>query len=48
MPSTADSAIESDPALGRRRFRRVIAQVITVQIATLVGLWLLSIAFGAS
>jgi hypothetical protein len=47
MPSSPDSAAGSDPALARRRFPGVVARVIVVQMATLIGLWLLNYAFGA-
>jgi hypothetical protein len=47
MPYSSDSAAGSDPALARRRFPRVVARVIAIQIATLIGLWLLNFAFGA-
>ena len=32
----------------RRRLRRVVVQVFAVQLATMIGLWLLSAWFGTS
>ena len=39
--------MEPDPDFTERRFPRVVARVLAVQIASLIGLWLLSLAFGA-
>ena len=47
MPSSSDSAAGSEPALAKRSFSRVVVGVISVQIATLIGLWFLNFAFGA-
>ncbi len=48
MPSSPDPAAGLDTDSVRRRFPRVVARVLAVQIVTLIGLWLLNIAFGAS
>jgi hypothetical protein len=39
-----DAPIESEAA--RARLRRVIVKIFAVQIATLLGLWALGVAFG--
>lgn len=46
MSSSPDPAVGSDPDLARRRFPGVVARVLAVQVVTLIGLWLLNLAFG--
>jgi len=48
MPSSPDPAAGLDLDRARRRFPGVVARVLAVQIVTLIGLWLLNIAFGTS
>ena len=37
----------SSEAIARRRFRALVARVLSVQVASLLALWLLHACFGA-
>jgi hypothetical protein len=43
--STARTAVATDSSVARTRFRRTLIRVMSVQLVTLILLWLLQVTF---